>query len=155
MFKEEGIKLDARLITLETRNEIAVPYLSEFLLICPAFAIKTLWDRVQQANPNTNSLLLNTNTFAPFKAGGNRRIAEEALLNAGKPETYSPFSIMAASISALTMAGFPPAQITNADLASLMGKVIAISGEGLTKQAQHAEEEEKRGKEVCNCEKAV
>ncbi|KAH7822896.1 uncharacterized protein MONOS_14384 [Monocercomonoides exilis] len=123
----------------------------------------TLWERVKQANPNTNSLLLNTNTFAPLTAGGIRKLAKEALTNAGIPDTFTTYSIKAASISALTMAGIPPVQIakfarlstqTNtlvkhyfrADLASAMGKVIASSPEISTKQAQRAEKDEQKGR---------
>ncbi|KAH7822702.1 uncharacterized protein MONOS_7360 [Monocercomonoides exilis] len=95
------------------------------------------------------------------EAGGCRKLAHEALTNAGIPDTFSPFSIKAASISALTMAGIPPVQVakftrlspqTNslvkhffrADLASAMGKVIASSSEGTIKQAQSAEEDKQR-----------
>ncbi|KAH7828256.1 uncharacterized protein MONOS_8122 [Monocercomonoides exilis] len=141
-FKEEGIYIDTRLKTSETRTEIAVPYLSYLPLICPAFAIKTLWERVKQANPNTISLLLNTNTFAPLAPGEICKLAKEALTNAGKPDTFSPYSIKAASISALTMAGILPV----ADLASAMGKVIASSPEISTKQAQRAEKDEQKGR---------
>ncbi|KAH7823784.1 uncharacterized protein MONOS_1865 [Monocercomonoides exilis] len=77
--------------------------------------------------------------------GGIRKLAKEALTNAGIPDTFTPNSIKAASISALTMAGIPPVQIAKADLASSMGRVIASSSEGTTKQAQRAEEDKQRG----------
>ncbi|KAH7829984.1 uncharacterized protein MONOS_452 [Monocercomonoides exilis] len=90
--------------------------------------------------------------------GGIRKLAKEALINAGIPDTFTPHSIKAASISALTMERIPPEAIekfvlllplTNtlvehffwADLASSMGRVIVSSAEGLIKQAQHTEED--------------
>ncbi|KAH7822301.1 uncharacterized protein MONOS_6432 [Monocercomonoides exilis] len=47
---KDGVYLDTSLKTSNTRTEIAVPFLSEVPFICPASAIRTLWEIVQTKN---------------------------------------------------------------------------------------------------------
>ncbi|KAH7818412.1 uncharacterized protein MONOS_8784 [Monocercomonoides exilis] len=141
-FEEEGVYLDTKLKTSNTRTEIAVPFLPEPSLICPASAIQELWKRVQEKNSHTDKLLLNAENFHPLAAEGIRKLAKEAIYVAGVPKRFTPYSIKAASLSALTMAGIPPEQVgrfarlsprTNtlvkhyfrSNLASSMARVIA------------------------------
>ncbi|KAH7823765.1 uncharacterized protein MONOS_1845 [Monocercomonoides exilis] len=87
-----------------------------------------------------------SNTFTQLTPGGIRKLAKEALTNAGIPDTFTPNSIKAASISALTLAGIPPVQIAKEYFASSMGRVIASSPERSIKWAQHAEKDEQKGR---------
>ncbi|KAH7823999.1 uncharacterized protein MONOS_7958 [Monocercomonoides exilis] len=140
-FEEEGVYLDTVLKTSHTRSEIAVPFLPDLPLICPASAIKDLYFLVKQKQ-NSNKLLLNTTTFEPLTASGIRKLAKEAMKLAGVPQRFKPYSLKAATLSTLTMSGIPPSQIakfarlspkTNTlvkhyfktNLASSMARVIA------------------------------
>ncbi|KAH7819663.1 uncharacterized protein MONOS_16698 [Monocercomonoides exilis] len=140
-FEEEGVYLDTVLKTSHTRSEIAVPFLHDLPLICPASAIKDLYFLVKQKQ-NSNKLLLNTTTFEPLTASGIRKLAKEAMKLAGVPQRFKPYSLKAATLSTLTMAGIPPSQIAKfarlspktdtlvkhyfkTNLASSMARVIA------------------------------
>ncbi|KAH7818386.1 uncharacterized protein MONOS_8093 [Monocercomonoides exilis] len=109
-FEEEGVYLDTVLKTSHTRSEIAVPFLPDLPLICPASAIKDLYFLVKQKQ-NSNKLLLNTTTFEPLTASGIRKLAKEAMKLTGVPQRFKLYSLKAATLSTLTMAGIPPLQI--------------------------------------------
>ncbi|KAH7823489.1 uncharacterized protein MONOS_9866 [Monocercomonoides exilis] len=110
-FEEEGVYLDTKLKTSNTRMEIAVPFSPELSLICPASAIQELWKRVPEKNRHTDKLLLNTENFHPLAVEGIRKLAKVTIYNAGVPKRFTPYSIKASSLSALTIAGIPPEQV--------------------------------------------
>ncbi|KAH7828818.1 uncharacterized protein MONOS_14787 [Monocercomonoides exilis] len=141
-FEEEGVYLDAVLKTSHTRSEIAAPFLPDLPLICPASAIRTLWEIIQTKNSRTSYLLLDTDTFEPLAVSGIRWLEKDAMVEAGIPSKFTHYSLKSVTLSALTMAGIPPSQIakfarlspkTNTlvkhyfktNLASLMARVIA------------------------------
>ncbi|KAH7820999.1 uncharacterized protein MONOS_13119 [Monocercomonoides exilis] len=109
-FEEEGVYFDTVLKTSHTRSEIAVPFLPDLPLICPASAIRDLYFPVKQKQ-NSNKLLLNTITYELLTASGIRKLAKEAMKLAGVPQRFRPYSLKAATLSTLTMAGISPSQI--------------------------------------------
>ncbi|KAH7822364.1 uncharacterized protein MONOS_14231 [Monocercomonoides exilis] len=123
LFEEEDLYLDTVLKTSHTRSEIAVFFLSELPLTCPASAIKDLYFLVKQKQ-NSNKLLLNTTTFEPLTASGIRKLAKETMKLAGVPQRFMLYSLKAATLSTLTMAGIPPSQI--AKFARLSSKINTL-----------------------------
>ncbi|KAH7816346.1 uncharacterized protein MONOS_11949 [Monocercomonoides exilis] len=109
-FEEEGEYLDTVLKTSHTRSEITVHFLPELPLICSASAIKDLFFLGKQKQ-NSNKLLLNTATFQPLTASGIRKLAKEAMKQAGVPQRFRPSSLKVATMSTLTMAGILPSHI--------------------------------------------
>ncbi|KAH7819580.1 uncharacterized protein MONOS_13605 [Monocercomonoides exilis] len=92
-----------------------------------------------------------------------RKIAKEAVYAAGVPKRFTPHSIKAASLSALTMAGIPPEQVarfarlsprTNtlvknyfrSNLAITMARVIASA---TNDQEERADEEDANSTDIC------
>ncbi|KAH7824883.1 uncharacterized protein MONOS_7079 [Monocercomonoides exilis] len=105
---KQSINLNASLKTGLERSNIVIPFLSkEKLPICPAIAVKDLWDRVKIHNPASNKLLLSSSTYDPMKARAIRKAASEMMKDARIPSNCSPYTLKHASISALTMAGTP------------------------------------------------
>ncbi|KAH7823667.1 uncharacterized protein MONOS_5574c2 [Monocercomonoides exilis] len=109
--EEQSINLDTSLKTGLERSNVVIQFLRKESLICPATAVKELWDRVKIHIPYSKKQLLSSSTYDPMKAGAIRKEASEMMKNARIPSNYSPYTLKHASISALTIAGTPVEQV--------------------------------------------
>ncbi|KAH7815986.1 uncharacterized protein MONOS_13783 [Monocercomonoides exilis] len=108
---DDAIKLDSSLKTSTERTDIIIPFLKEQPLVCPAASVKELWNRIKESQPNATSLFIDETTHLALSARKIRNYAAEMLQDAGIPKCFGPYSLKHASITALTMAGIPLAQI--------------------------------------------
>ncbi|KAH7825986.1 uncharacterized protein MONOS_4557 [Monocercomonoides exilis] len=108
---DNSIKLDSSLKTSTERTNIIIPFLKEQPLVCQAASEKELWNRIKESQPNTTSLFIDEKTHLALSARRIRNYAAEMLQDAGIPKCFGPYSLKHASITALTMAGIPLAQI--------------------------------------------
>ncbi|KAH7823577.1 uncharacterized protein MONOS_7551 [Monocercomonoides exilis] len=108
---DDAIKLDSSLKTSTERTDIIIPFLKEQPLVCPAASVKELWNRIKESQPTATSLFIDEKTHLTLSARRIRYYAAEMLQDAGIPKCFRPYSLKYASITALTMAGIPLAQI--------------------------------------------
>ncbi|KAH7826800.1 uncharacterized protein MONOS_6950 [Monocercomonoides exilis] len=123
--RKDSIALDTSLKTTLGRTDIIIPFLIDSPLICPASAVRELWERLNTTQANPVHLFVGKDQMNALSARSLRKLAKDFLIEAGVPEHFGPYSLKHASISALTMAGVPVAQI--ARFARLSPKSDTIS----------------------------
>ncbi|KAH7831032.1 uncharacterized protein MONOS_6874 [Monocercomonoides exilis] len=123
--RKDSIVLDSSLKTTIGRTDIIIPFLIDSPLICPASAVRELWERRNSTQSNPVHLFVGKDQMNALSARSLRKLAKEFLTEAGVPEHFGPYSLKHSSISALTMAGVPVAQI--ARFARLSPKSDTIS----------------------------
>lgn len=109
--REDSIALDTSLKTGPERTDIIIPFLTDTPSICPASAVCELWSRISKLQDNPDHLFINDRTKIPLSARVLRKLVANLLHETGIPNYFGPYSIKHASISALTMAGLPIAQV--------------------------------------------
>ncbi|KAH7821154.1 uncharacterized protein MONOS_6360 [Monocercomonoides exilis] len=108
IWETEAIHLSTRLKTSRSREFITVPFLQEeHIRICPARAIRCLWDRVRTTYEKRDTFLLNKTTHTPLTPSGIRKLAKFGMMRAGVPEEFRPYTIKHATISKLSTEGIP------------------------------------------------
>ncbi|KAH7817141.1 uncharacterized protein MONOS_15149 [Monocercomonoides exilis] len=114
IISENAIHLSVQLKTRLARSFITVPKLKEIQSdVCPVRAVLELWNQIKVLYPGRDTFIINTRTGSRMSKDGIRKLAKEAMKQAGINPSFRPYTIKHAALSALLAAGVPEVMVAH------------------------------------------